>query len=714
MTPQRPTMKLSVLKSLRTKLFLAFAAVAATSVCVGFVGWFALSSIQHQLDQVAGRNLPASVATLDLARQSDRLMAVALNLYGSRNAAEYDAQVSQLAQQATQVQQASDGLKQYDPAAAATLGEFIAKGSAATEQLRKVTDARLQIRKKHTQLTAALNRAHTNFSLVTSASLELLKKQNTMVVIKSMGAGNDPKELVSTLLGVQMPAQQRLMEVGAIVNVVYGLLGRASEETDAKALASLDIDVQANIEKLGTTLAELAKLDEIPDLNDAATAVTAFGAGADSILAVRRAELAIGQQGLAVVADAREIADQLDKAVGQQVAAVGLKTTAIQHDGERNYADAVITIMLVVAAGLVGSAIVVLLYVGRCVIGRINGLNRNMTSLAAGDLTIEIGGADRGDELAAMAKAVEVFKQNAIDLRDQHGASIERARLREERTERIAGAIAAFEQKAAAGMNTLTEAATGLRGTSDGMVGTAQQTSNEANAVAAAAGNASENVQAIASAAEQLSASLQEISRQMSKSTEVSSHAVDEAEKTNGMMRKLAETAGRIGEVVYLIQNIASQTNLLALNATIEAARAGEAGRGFAVVAYEVKSLATQTAKATEEIGSQIADIQGATNEALTAIGSIGTIIGEIRGISTSIASAVEEQTAATSAIAENVQQTASGTSEVSATIANVSQAAHETGEAAGLVQNAAGELQLLAERMGGQIEEFLADIRAA
>ncbi|MDB5405959.1 MAG: methyl-accepting chemotaxis protein [Rhodospirillales bacterium] len=714
MIPHRLTLKLGAARSLRTKLFLAFAAVGMTSVCVGYVGWLALAGIQQQLAQVAGRNLPASVATLDLARQSDRLIAVALNLYGSRNVGEYDAQASQLAQQAVEVRQASDRLKQYDPQAATALGEFIAKGGASVEQLRKVTEARLLTGKKHTQLLGALNRAHTNFSLVTSASLELLKKQNTMVVIKSMGAGNDPKELVSTLLGVQMPAQQRLMEIGAIVNVVYGLLGRAAEETDAKALAALDIDVQANSEKLVGTLAELAKLDEIPDLNDAAIAVTAFGAGPDGIIAVRRDELAIGQQGLAVVAEARQIAEQLDKGVAQQVAAVAAKTAAIQQEGERNYAKALVTIALVVAAGLVCSTIFVLLWVGRRVIGRINGLNRNMTSLAAGDLAVEIGGADQGDELAAMAKAVEVFKQNAIDLRDQHAASAERARLRDERAERIAAAIAAFEQKAAAGMSTLSEAATGLRGTSDGMVGTAQQTSSEANAVAAAAGSASENVQAIASAAEELSASLQEISRQMAKSTEVSGHAVDQAEQTNTMMCKLAETAGRIGEVVHLIQDIAAQTNLLALNATIEAARAGDAGKGFAVVASEVKNLATQTAKATEEISSQIAAIQSATSEAVAAIGSIGTVIGEIRGISTSIASAVEEQTAATSAIAQNVQQTASGTSEVSATIANVSQAAQETGSAAGQVQDAAGELQLLADRMGSQIEEFLADIRAA
>jgi methyl-accepting chemotaxis protein len=706
--------KLSIAKSLRTKLFLAFAAVAMTSVCVGCVAWLALASIQQQLALVATRNLPASVATLDLARQSDRVMAIALGLYGSVNAAEYDERSSQLAQQMVQVRQASDRLAQYDPAAAATLGEFISKSAASIEQLRKVTEAKLQIRKKHGQLIAALNRAHTNFSLVTSASLELLKKQNTMVVIKSMGAGNDPKELVSTLLGVQMPAQQRLMEIGAIVNVVYGLLGRAAAETDEKALATLDIDIQSNREKLVGTLAELAKLDEIPDLKDAATAVANFGEGADSILAMRREELANGQQGLAVVADARGIAEQLDRGVAQQVAAVGDKTAAVQHEGESNYARAITTIVLVVGAGLVCSAIFVLLYVGRRVIGRINGLNRNMTSLAAGDLTVEIGGADLGDELADMAKAVEVFKQNAIDLRDQHETSAERARLREERAERVAHAIASFEENAAAGMSTLTEAATGLRDTSDGMVGTAQQTSTQANAVAVAAGNASENVQAIASAAEQLSASLQEISRQMSKSTEVSSHAVDEADKTNGMMRKLAETAGRIGEVVHLIQNIAAQTNLLALNATIEAARAGEAGKGFAVVASEVKSLATQTAKATEEISTQVAAIQTATNEAVAAIDSIVAVIGEIRGISTSIASAVEEQTAATSAIAENVQQTASGTSEVSTTIADVSQAAHETGEAAALVQNAAGELQLLAGRMRSQIEEFLSDIRAA
>lgn len=240
---------------------------------------------------------------------------------------------------------------------------------------------------------------------------------------------------------------------------------------------------------------------------------------------------------------------------------------------------------------------------------------------------------------------------------------------------------------------TLTSAATELRSDAQSMAAAAEQTTRQSTAVEAASEKASSNVQTVASAAEQLSASIAEISQQMSRSATSTDHAVTEANRTDAQIKNLAEAAQRIGDVVMLIKGIAGQTNLLALNATIESARAGEAGRGFSVVAAEVKNLANQTAKATDEITAKIAEMQAATAHSVEAVQTIGRAIAEISAISTTIASAVEEQGAATQEIARNVNQASVGTSEVTSNVAGISQAAGDTGGIATRVNDASGRI---------------------
>jgi methyl-accepting chemotaxis protein len=337
-----------------------------------------------------------------------------------------------------------------------------------------------------------------------------------------------------------------------------------------------------------------------------------------------------------------------------------------------------------------------------------------MESLAGGDLEVEVPAQGRGDEIGDMAAAVQVFKDNAIRVKQMEAEQAEMARQAEEEKKAAMHKMADdFEASVGGIVNAVSSAATEMESSSQTMSATAEQTAQQSGAVAAAAEQASANVQTVATAAEELSSSIAEISRQVAQSSEVSGGAVAEAEKTNAQVQGLADAANKIGEVVKLISDIAEQTNLLALNATIEAARAGEAGKGFAVVANEVKSLANQTAKATEEISQQIGAVQAETQDAVRAIGSITGTIGQINEIASTIAAAVEEQGAATGEIARNVQQAAAGTQEVTSNIGGVNQAAAETGESAGQLRNAAGELSTQAETLSNEVSRFLDQVRA-
>ncbi len=270
----------------------------------------------------------------------------------------------------------------------------------------------------------------------------------------------------------------------------------------------------------------------------------------------------------------------------------------------------------------------------------------------------------------------------------------------------------AFEANVKTVIGTVAAAATELQSTAESMEGIANATSQRSTAVAAASEEASTNVQTVASAAEELSSSIAEISRQVTQSSKIASNAVQTTQEANERIQGLAAASQKIGQVVQIITDIAEQTNLLALNATIEAARAGDAGKGFAVVAAEVKNLANQTAKATEEIGSQIGSIQGATQQAVTSIAEIGKVIGEINEISSTIAAAVEEQGAATKEIARNVEQASAGTSEVASNVTEVTKAANETGQAAAQVLEAATELSKQSEGLGHTIDNFLVELK--
>ena len=373
-----------------------------------------------------------------------------------------------------------------------------------------------------------------------------------------------------------------------------------------------------------------------------------------------------------------------------------------------------------VASGIATLIVVILLVallvvlLRKLLLAPLGGVTDAMGKLANNQLETEIPYGERTDEIGAIADTLRVFKENALEMLrlESERKEIDK-RTEEEKRAMFINLANNFEASVGNVVNNVSSAATELRASAENMSSSADMTISQSNSVTSVSERASENVQMMAAAAEELSRSIEAIGLQVSESSQIAADAVQESEEANRMIQGLVEASQKIGDVVNLITDIAEQTNLLALNATIEAARAGEAGKGFAVVASEVKNLANQTAKATEEIGSQIADIRGATENSVRAIENTSKTIGRINEISVAIATSVDEQKQATVEIAQNAERAASGTDEVASSILKVSEAAGETGEASVEIQNAAAELSQQSETLSKEVDGFLAKIRS-
>jgi methyl-accepting chemotaxis protein len=687
----------------RGSLFAAFAVIAGMAIVISAGAGFVLGQLGKTMVDLSGRDIPRLAASLQLAAHSQGpalLAARSADALNERSKKMKETQQIALAKLGEITELGAD------KAVVAALGETVKNIDDTIKSLGAAARERLEVAALHDKQYNALRGAQAGFIAAANPAMMNAQAQINAVLGSAELSADDATQAARTVdqLGsVIASGHQAASEMNAALSAGNSDTLEAIEKEfkDTKARVKSDFEL-------------LPKNHENKNLEDAALKLLVLGEGKTGVFKIRQKELDASDYGDVILEETGKLNVGLGISVQQLVDGVQKETDASTWQARQEISFATIVMLALGALTLAGSVLFVWLYVGRNILRRIRALQRSMQLLSDGDLQSEIYQSHQHDEIASMASSLQIFRESMIEARSLSADQDSDRVAKTERASRMEARIVEFESTVRTALDNLQGSASSMQTTAESMAATADQSSALVNAVASAAEETSVNVQTVSSGTEQLSSSIAEIGRQVVTSAEIARKAVDEAGATDATMQGLAENAARISVVIDLIQTIASQTNLLALNATIEAARAGEAGRGFAVVASEVKNLASQTAKATDEIRSQIASMQAVTETAVGAIRSIGTTIGEINEVTTAIASAVEQQGAATREIARNIQHAAGGTSEVSSNIVGVSTASAEAGSAANEVLTASGALSREAEVLRSEIDVFLSNIRAA
>jgi methyl-accepting chemotaxis protein len=717
--PQARTMTSGA--SIRGKLFVAFGAVAALTVLASSVAIISYGNVGRTLGGITEASIPAMSASLDLAKSSAEITAVAPSLVAAGNTKERTTTLGQLQADQEQLRRAIDALAATSGDAAETsalqklaadLRDNLSEIAAAVEQRLALRDQRIalsqQIRDSHEALDKALA------PLIDDAGFDLTTGLQTAAdgITDNTTDGAALKTHLSDLADKQLVALQTMLDVHADSNLTLGLLIEAANVPSKELLPPVRDRFNAAANHLDKSVAALKGELTAGILRDPVAKLLQFGRGDANVFDLRRRELEAVEAGERGLAANGTVAGALEQTVTKLVAGREAAAKSAAADTESLITQWRVLLALITLASVVVALALGWFYIGGNVVRRLRLLRRSMSLIAAGDLEAPIpeGG---GDEISEMAAALVIFRDNGRAAKEiEAETAAERQRMEERRRAELLSLADGFETSVKGVVDSVSRSAGELRGTASAMVDSAHEASRQAGAVSEASSAASRNVQTVAAAAEELSTSTVEIAHQVAESAKVASEAVSETRRTSVTVASLAAAARKIGDVVELINNIASQTNLLALNATIEAARAGEAGKGFAVVASEVKSLAGQTAKATEEISAQVREIQDATNGAVGAIDVITKVIDRVNEIATSVAAAVEQQEATARDIARNVQQAASRTQSVSENIAGVTSTAEEAGRAATLVLASAGELAGQAQALTDEANRFLSGVR--
>lgn len=692
----------------RGSLFAAFAVIAGMAIVISAGAGLVLGQLGKAMVDLSGRDIPRLAASLQLAAQSASLASQGPALLASRSAEMLDERARKMKETQEIALRKLGEITELgaDKAVVAALGETVKNIDDTIKSLGAAARERLEIAALHERQYNALRSAQAGFVAAASPAMMDAQSQINAVLGSAQLSADDATQAARTV--------DQLGSVIAGGHQASSEMNAALSANNSDTLEAIEKEFKDTKARLTSNFDLLPKNHENKGLEDAAKKLLVLGEGKTGVFKIRQKELDASDYGDVILEETGKLNVGLGISVQQLVDGVQKETDASTWQARREISFATMVMLALGALTLVGSALFVWLYVGRNILRRIRALQRSMQLLSDGDLQSEIYQSHQHDEIASMASSLHIFRESMIEARSISADQDSDRAAKAERASRMETRIVEFEATVRTALDSLQGSANSMQVTAESMTATADQSSALVNAVASAAEETSVNVQTVSAGTEQLSSSIAEIGRQVVSSAEIARKAVDEAGATDATMQGLADNAARISVVIDLIQTIASQTNLLALNATIEAARAGDAGRGFAVVASEVKNLASQTAKATDEIRSQIASMQAVTETAVGAIRSIGTTIGEINDVTAAIASAVEQQGAATREIARNIQHAAGGTSEVSSNIVGVSTASAEAGSAANEVLSASSALSREAEILRSEIDMFLSNIRAA
>tara|TARA_R110002049_G_scaffold309107_1_gene517003 strand:+ start:381 stop:2603 length:2223 start_codon:yes stop_codon:yes gene_type:complete len=708
----------------REKLAGAFFLVGLIAVLAAAVSVFSFNKFGTRLDEIAYEQLPPMFTAQQLATESVKIVASAPRIVAASTPSEEQVVKIELDMLLDGLREKLEKLAQsgMSPESLSHIeksGQDLAGGLEELHQktlnrfevaaeISEKLDQFQQLSGRFASMIKPLTSMSQNQISTVAAQVEELRKSGNYLTPDQLTQSKDLLFTLDTTLSDRAPILELARLGGEITNTILS----TASSSDSTRLKITSVQIRGTIDQAEKTIngLENKKLQKfylglIKDIRE-------LTVGDASIPALRMRELELSEEQAAAVVHTAEYATAMENGVNAMVEA--LQTGVDRAAGDANTLNTQSTYVMygVGAAAILIPLLIFVVYVRGNLLRRLAGLQKTMVSLADGDLDVDVPSKGH-DEISAMGRAVDVFKENALKVRDMQA---EEEHLNRERNEalrdELLGLADTLQDEVETAVNEIATLADQLQGVSGQMTHSAELVSTQSEDVATSAQEATGNVETVAAATEQLSASNAEINRQMAETTRISNEASQRAQHTNELVHSLSQSAGRIGEVIALITDIAEQTNLLALNATIEAARAGDAGKGFAVVAAEVKNLANQTEKATEEIAGQISGIQKATGESVTAIGDIGTIIASLNEIATTISAAVEEQGAATDEITRNVRGAADRTRSVSASITEVANETGKTGQLSGEVLTTSKVASEKVREMRNRITNILEDLR--
>ncbi len=692
----------------RGSLFAAFAVIAGMAIVISAGASLMLGRLGGTMGDLSGRDIPRLAASLQLSAQSASLASQGPALLAARSEGALNERTRKMKETQTIATQKLSEIVALgaDPAVVAALNENMKNIDEAIKSLVSAAVERLELAEQHERLYERVRKAQRSF--IAAAAPAAIDSQTELYSIYA-----SPNFSQADAIKAHKAADQ-LADIATSGNLMGFDMIAALSATSGATLDGIGKEFRTAQGRVKSNVESLPKTTAMNVVRSATTDLLALADGNNGVFKVRQKELEADNFSQTILEETRKLNVGLGISVQQLVDGVQKETDAATWQARQEISFGTMVMTVLGIGTLVGSILFVWLYVGRNILRRISDLQQSMQVLSSGDLETEIFQTHHQDEIGVMADSLQVFRESMIHSRALSAEQDKDRVAKSERASRMEARIVEFETTVRTALDGLSNAAGSMQSTAKTMSDSADKSSALVTTVATAAEQTSANVQTVSSGTEELSSSIEEIGRQVVASSEIARKAVEDAGTTDATMQGLADNAARISVVVDLIQTIASQTNLLALNATIEAARAGDAGRGFAVVASEVKSLANQTAKATDEIRQQIGSMQTVTETAVSAIRNISGTIAEINEVTTAIAAAVEEQGAATREIARNIQHAASGTSEVSTNIVGVSSASAQAGTTANEVLTASDKLRREADVLREEIDAFLSNIRAA